>query len=282
MALPVGPSRSQNKGQTNNMKIITLTSDFGVQSQGVGNMEAVIYPICPDAKVVHLMHGIPDFNLLVGARTMETVQFMPVGYHVCVVDPGVGTNRRAIIIQTMRGDYLIGPDNGVLLPIAKILGIKKVVEITNEKFMLKPVSPLFHGRHIFAPVAAHLAAGINIPEFGKEINPDHLTKVPYDEAIVTGNKVKATIIHINKYGSLHLNLTHKEFDTLVLVHNQKVTLNLKSKKITLPFVNTFGDVLEGKEVLLKDDYGRIEVAINCGNFAKKYKLKVGDKITLVK
>ncbi len=126
--------------------IITLTSDFGVQSQGVGIMEAVAVDINPDARVIHLMHGLPDFDLFYAARTMETLNYIPIGFHVCVVDPGVGTKRKPIIIKTVRGDFLIGPDNGVLIPATRFLrGIKKVVEITNEKYMKKPVSPIFHG-----------------------------------------------------------------------------------------------------------------------------------------
>src|SRR3989338_3828809 len=96
--------------------LITLTSDFGVQSQGVGIMEAVIRNISPEAHVIHLMHGLPDFDVRCAARTMETLKYVPVGFHICVVDPGVGTNRRGIIIKTKRCDYLIGPDNGVFVP----------------------------------------------------------------------------------------------------------------------------------------------------------------------
>jgi len=109
---------------------ITLTSDFAVQSQGVGAMESVILDISPNANVVHLMHGLPDFNITLAARTMETVSYLPVGYHVCVVDPGVGTHRKGIIVKTKRGDYFIGPDNGVFISATNILGgCEKVVEI---------------------------------------------------------------------------------------------------------------------------------------------------------
>ena len=97
------------------MKLVTLSSDFGKQTQGVGNMEAVVYSINPDVRVVHLMHGIEGFSAMQAARTMETVYYMPVGYHACVVDPGVGTQRKGIIIKVKRGDYFIGPDNGCLL-----------------------------------------------------------------------------------------------------------------------------------------------------------------------
>ena len=149
-----------------NRPFITLTSDFGAQSQGVGIMESVAREINPDAHVIHLMHGLPDFNLFYAARTMEAICYIPVGHHVCVVDPGVGTSRKPIIIETGRGDFLIGPDNGVLIPATGFLGgIKRAVEITNERYMGKPVSPVFHGRDIFTPAAAYLSKGISIEEF---------------------------------------------------------------------------------------------------------------------
>src|SRR3989338_3185523 len=189
----------------NKMKqpLITLTSDFGVQSQGVGIMEAVAAEINPDAKIIHLMHGLPDFNLFYAARTMETINYIPVGFHVCVVDPGVGTKRKPVIIQTERGDFLIGPDNGVLIPATRFLGeIKKAVEITNEKYMKKPISPIFHGRDMFTPAAAYLSKGVKIEEFGKELKPEELAKAPYEEATIEDDKIYAKIISINKFGSL--------------------------------------------------------------------------------
>ena len=184
------------------MKLITLTSDFAVQSQGVGIMEAVALEINPDAHVIHLMHGLPDFNLFYAARTMETINYVPVGCHVCVVDPEVGTKRKPIIIKVGRGDYLIGPDNGVLIPATRFLGgIKKAVGITNEKYMRKPVSPIFHGRDIFTPAAAYLSKGVKMEEFGKELNPKNLAKAPYEEAEIRGNEIHAKVISTNKFGS---------------------------------------------------------------------------------
>ncbi|MBI4143323.1 SAM-dependent chlorinase/fluorinase, partial [Candidatus Woesearchaeota archaeon] len=190
--------------------LITLTSDFGVQSQGVGIMQAVALEINPEAHIIHLMHGLPDFDLFYAARTMETVSYIPVGFHVCVVDPGVGTKRKAVAIKTGRGDYLIGPDNGVLIPATRFLGgIKKAVEITNEKYMKKPVSAVFHGRDIFTPAAAYLSKGIKMEEFGKELNPKNLAKAPYGEAEAKNGEIKASIISVNKFGSFHLNIMHK-------------------------------------------------------------------------
>ncbi|MBI1935241.1 SAM-dependent chlorinase/fluorinase [Candidatus Woesearchaeota archaeon] len=254
--------------------LITLTSDFGVQSQGVGIMEAVAFGINPYAKVIHLMHGLPDFDLFYAARTMETVNYMPIGFHVCVVDPGVGTKRKPIIIQAGRGDYLIGPDNGVLIPATRFLGgIKKAVQITNEKFMRKPVSPVFHGRDIFTPVAAYLSKGVKIEEFGKELNPKHLTKAPYDHA---------KIISINKFGSLHLNIMHNVWGKFDVKLGKSVNVALKKIKIKMPYCMTFGDVEKGKPLIFKDDYGRMEIALNQGSFRKRYNVKIGDEIKITK
>lgn len=263
--------------------LITLTSDFGVQTQGIGLMKGVVLGICPDANVINLMHGIPNFDLRIGARTMETVSYLPIGFHVCVVDPGVGTKRKAIIIETNRGDFLIGPDNGVLIPATLFLeGIKKVIEITNEKYMRKPVSPIFHGRDVFAPATAHLANGVSIEEFGSEIKIEDLCKPPYNNANMKDNHIEAEVISVNKFGSLHLNITYEQIDSFNLGKGNKVELEFNNKIIKITYVNTFGDVEKGKEIIMKDDYGRVEVAINQGNFIKKYAIKVGDNMIIKK
>ena len=260
---------------------ITLTSDFGVQSQGVGIMEAVALEINPEAYVIHLMHGLPDFDLFYAARTMETVNYVPVGYHVCVVDPGVGTKRKPIIIETGRGDFLVGPDNGVLIPATRFLsGIKRAVEITNKKYMRKPVSPVFHGRDIFTPAAAYLSKGVKIKEFGKELNPKNLVKSPYEEAKVEKNEIRAKVISINKFGSLHLNIMHDAWNKFKVKISDKFNLNFSKISVDMPFGMTFGDVSKGKPLIFKDDYGRMEVALNQDSFAKRYKVKIGNDVVI--
>ena len=263
--------------------IITLTSDFGVQSQGVGIMECVALEINPDAHVIHLMHGLPDFDINYAARTMETLNYVPVGYHICVVDPGVGTKRKPIIIQVGRGDYLIGPDNGVLIPATRFLGgIKKVVEITNEKYMKKPVSPIFHGRDIFTPAAAYLSKGVKMEDFGIELIPEELVNAPYEEATIEKYKIYAKIISINKFGSLHLNITHAAWDDFNARLNEGFNLFFGDEELIAHFVTTFGDVGKGKLLIIKDDYGRIEVALNQGSFEKEYMAKIGEDIIIEK
>lgn len=263
---------------------ITLTSDFGVQSQGVGIMEAVILSISSDAHVIHLMHGLPDYDITAGARTLETVKSLPVGYHICVVDPGVGTKRKGLIIKTKRGDYLIGPDNGVLIPAAtQILGgCEKVVTIENPKYMRQPVSPIFHGRDVFSPAAAYLSIGVPQGEFGTEINSNQLTPAPYQECVIKNNAIEAQVISINKYGSPQLNILQDTWDTLGVQLGESVQLDFSSHHLELPFVETFGMVSPKTLLILKDDYGRISASVNRGNFAQMYNVKPGDRCTIKK
>jgi S-adenosyl-L-methionine hydrolase (adenosine-forming) len=261
--------------------LITLTSDFGIQTQGVGSMKAVALGICPDANVVHLMHGLPSFDIIAGSRTMETIAFLPVGFHVCVIDPGVGTSQKRIAIKTKRGDVLIGPDNGVLISAVKILGgFEKAVELKNPNYHKHPVSPIFHGRDIFTPAAAYLANGVQIEAFGDEISFENLAVAPYQEALIEENTIQAQIIQINKYGSLHLNILNQAW--MEFNPGKKVVLDIHGHSVELAVVKTFGEVERGRELVLKDDYGRVEVAINMESFAEKYGVNIGDRCVVRK
>ena len=241
--------------------LITLSSDFAVQSQGVGIMEAAALEINPKAKVVHLMHGLPDFDMTTAAWAMESIFCLNPGIHVCVVDPGVGTERKAIAILTRRGDILVGPDNGVLMPAARLLGgIVKAVSLEDEDYMRKPVSPIFHGRDIFTPAAAHLSRGVAIDELGPEIQD--LVDAPYEEAKVQEKRIKSQVIHVNKFGSVHLNILQDEFDRLGVGIGDQLNVKIQGKNIAARYSNTFGEVDKGKVAIMKDDYMRIEIAAN--------------------
>lgn len=265
------------------LELITLSSDFGVGTQGIGAMEAVAWSIARTAKIVHLMHGLPSFDISAGARTMETVQFIPVpGVHVCVVDPGVGTKRRGVAIQVGRGDVFVGPDNGLFLPAARILGgIQTAHELSNATYHREPVSPIFHGRDIFAPVAGHIASGVPLSELGAKIDPSTLVGAPYDEAVLDGRTVHGTVIQINHFGSLHLNILHSQWDGLNVSLGVKIRIRHAAWSAEATFGRTFGDVGEGEVVLLRDDYGRIEIAVNMGRLAERYPTAIGDTIAIL-
>ncbi len=263
--------------------LITLTTDFAVQSQGIGAMEVTIYSIAPDAKVIHLMHGLPEFDLVAAARTMETVLYYPVGFHVCVCDPGVGTSRKALAIETRRGDYLIGPDNGLFGPAIRLLGgATRVHQLLNPELMRQPVSPIFHGRDIFAPAAAHLARGIRLEDFGPAVDPQSLVAAAYEEAKIEGRTISATIIQINRFGSLHLNVLAAQWNSLNITPGKKVKCQFPlGKNAEVMVGEKFGDVAPGENLIMKDDYGRVEVAKNLGSFVSEFPLRIGDELRIV-
>ena len=261
--------------------IITLVTDFGLGTHGIGVMEGVIASINPVARLIHLAHGIPDFDLKSAAKELEAVQSLPPSIHVVVVDPGVGTTRKPVAILTGRGDILIGPDNGVLLPACQFLGgVVKAYEVTNERVMASVISPIFHGRDIFAPVAAHLSKGFQLQRLGRELK--RLSEPPYPEAVYENCPISAEVISINKFGSVHLNILQKEFAKLGLKKGQRVNVKLKYKTISIPFASTFGEVHRQKEVILPYDFGRVELAINQGSFVSRYPLHIGEKVVLWK
>lgn len=263
--------------------LVTLSSDFGVQSQGVGAMEAIVFLRAPDAKVIHLMHGLPEFDIIAASRTMETIRYLPCGIHVCVCDPGVGTERRGVAIQVERGDIFVGPDNGIFPAACEMLdGIIAVRELTDDRYHRRPVSPIFHGRDIFASVAGFLAAGVEIEKLGPSVDPHTLQRAPYSEARAEDGRLIATVIQINRFGSLHLNILHEQWDSLGRTLGETITVQHPIKKwnVGARYSITFGQVEHGEAVLLKDDYGRVEIACNRSSFVQKYETKIGDELIL--
>ena len=155
---------------------------------------------------------------------------------------GVGTKRKGIACQTNQGDIFVGPDNGVFLPaISKLGGYKTAHELTNPDFMIHPVSDIFHGRDIFSPAAAHLSNGVPL-EVGKRIPEENLIKAPYQNAQLENNHFRAKVIQINHYGSIHLNITHDDWDQTDLKHGHRITIHIQNKEITMPYQRTFGEV----------------------------------------
>ncbi len=257
------------------MPLITLSSDFEKQSYGCGAMEGLIYELCPAARVIHHHHGIAGFDLLQAALTM------PIGIHVCVVDPGVGTARRAIGMKVRGGDLLIGPDNGLFRPAARLLGgIETVHELTNPRYQRRPVSPIFHGRDIFAAAAGHLANGVPLADFGPPLSEQALSPGPYEDAVIEGNKIRATVIHINRFGTLFFNILQQTWEKFGVPLGGKTTLQKGSNKITVTHTRTFGEVPPLRGCIMKDDFTRVEAAVNRGSLVKKFPVKIGDEVTL--
>jgi S-adenosylmethionine hydrolase len=261
--------------------LVTLTSDFGWENEGPGVMAATVLGICPGAAVVHLTHGIMPYSILEGARQMECVTTISKGVHVCVVDPGVGSERLCVVLEVPAVGYLVGPDNGVLLPAAvRAGGIREARAIENRALIRYPTSTTFHGRDVFASVAGHLARGVPFEEVGRRLEVAALVPAPYVDATFERGHTRATIIHINRYGNCILNLAEEEvygkpFEARVyrLLTHEGVTGDIHA-------VACFSSVPVGDALLYPDSYGRVALALNQGNVSHKFHLNLGDEIEL--
>ena len=190
--------------------IITLLTDYGPRDEFVGVCHGVIHNIDPDARIVDVTHGISRHDVRHGAISLRNaLPFLPVGVHVAVVDPQVGTERRAIAVRCEDGRILVGPDNGVLsLAWERAGGAAEAIDVTRSQHRLEPVSATFHGRDIFAPVAARLAAGADLRDAGQPVDVDELVALELPEPLVADGAATAHVLLVDGYGNASLDLTH--------------------------------------------------------------------------
>jgi S-adenosylmethionine hydrolase len=257
--------------------IVTLTTDFGLKDPYAAEMKAAILGVCPTAVIVDITHEIAKFNIRMGAYVLASaVPYFPKGsVHVAVVDPGVGTRRRSIVIQTMQG-FFVGPDNGLLVLAAEKQGITRIHELANPRFMLPKVSNTFHGRDIFAPAAAHLLNGVKPVEFGPEIREaakPEFAKVTRRNGVLVGE-----VLHVDGFGNIITNINEKEGVQSRV--KDAVSVELPSCKLKLKFCKAYGETKPHEPLALIGSHGFLEISINQGNAAEKFKAKAGDKIRL--
>jgi S-adenosyl-L-methionine hydrolase (adenosine-forming) len=242
----------------------------------------VIKRIAPDADVIDITHGIPPQHVLQGAIVLaNTLPYMPAGIHVAVVDPGVGGPRRALAVRGRDGRLYVGPDNGLLLVAADRLGgVEEAVELTNTKYMLEPVSRTFHGRDIFAPAAAHLACGVALTEFGESVDSYELERLEVPEPKVGASRIRATVLYVDRYGNVQLNLTRDQLETAGIVPGAQVELEIGWDRVYAVAARTFADAQPGDLVVYEDAYRNIALAINRGSAAQMLRAQVGQEIRL--
>jgi S-adenosylmethionine hydrolase len=258
-------------------KIITLTTDFGFKDPYSAEMKATILSICPNAVIVDITHEITKFNIRMGAFVLASAApYFPEGtVHVAVVDPSVGTQRRPILIQTKRS-FFVGPDNGLLVLAAEKQGIERIHELANPRFMLPKVSDTFHGRDVFAPAAANLANGKKPSAFGPEVR--EATKIEF--AKVTGGKggLVGEVVYVDGFGNIITNIKEKEVVQTIV--KGTVSLKLAGYKLKLKFCKAYGEIKPQEPLASIGSHGVLEIALNQGNAAAKYKTKAGDRVTI--
>jgi S-adenosylmethionine hydrolase len=262
--------------------IVTLLTDYGRDDDFVGVCHGVIRRIHPGAEIVDITHGIERHAVRQGALVLRnTLPYMPVGVHVAVVDPQVGTERRAIALRTGDGRMLVGPDNGLLsLAWERCDGVELAVDVTRSPHRLEPVSATFHGRDIFAPVAARLAAGEEIADAGDPLDAEALTEVELPEPREEEGAVVAHALVIDHFGNVGLNVDHERLAGTGITLGGRVAVEASGESYVATYAQTFADVNPGELLLYQDAYRTLALAINRGDAAGTLGLGVDAEMRL--
>jgi len=252
--------------------MITLTTDFGLKDPYVAEMKGAILTINPNATLIDISHEVDKFDVRRGAFILAcAASYFPENtIHLGVVDPGVGTERRAIVVQTKRS-FFVGPDNGIVMLAAKAQGIEHIYELTNPKFMLPEVSSTFHGRDIFAAAAAHLDIGIVPQDFGIEITDAIKPKFASIER--KKGSLVGEVLDVDSFGNIITNISQKE-----IAQTKTVIVKLPTVALELVFSKNYSEAKQQRPVALVGSHGFLEIALNQDSAAEKFHVKTGDKV----
>jgi S-adenosylmethionine hydrolase len=265
--------------------VISLLTDFGARDPSAGILHGVILGIAPDASIVDISHEVRKYAIRDGALLLWcALPYLPVGLHVAVVDPGVGTARRPVAIRAARGDVLIGPDNGLLIGGADRLGGVVAAHLLEaEAYRLPVVSTSFHGRDIFAPAAAHLANGVRLEDLGPAIDPATLGPSPLPEPTVDDGRLTTTIVYVDTFGNVKIGATRGQLEAALgpLTPGDRLGLRIGAHaEVETPWLATFGEAGVGDLLLYEDSYGRVCLAENQGDAASRLGLREDDPIAI--
>lgn len=263
--------------------VITFLSDYGRADDFVGVSHAVMARIAPDVRVVDLTHDVPRHDLRTGALMLRrALPFAPAGVHLAVVDPEVGGARRAVAVRCAEEDrLLVGPDNGLLLPAAERLGgVVEAVDIGESEHRLRPVSATFHGRDLFAPVAAHLAAGAPLADAGQPLDPSQLVALELPAARTEGTEVVAHVLAIDRFGNLTLDAGHDQLAGSGLRLGRTAVVAIGGEEHDAHHARTFTDVEPGDLLLYEDAYRTLALAVNRGSAAERMGARPDDELRI--
>ena len=265
------------------MRPVCFLSDFGLADDFVGTCKGVMLGIAPGLTIVDLTHDVPGFAVGAGAEILQhATRYMPAdSVYLAVVDPGVGTDRRGIALRTHRDTFLVGPDNGLLIPAADASGgAVEAVTLDNPDFQIHPVSNTFHGRDVFAPAAANLAAGATLSGLGTGVDPSSLKSPEMPETSgEPGETMDAGIIAIDRFGNARLSLSYEDSG---LEYGDWLLVEAGDGHMSVRYVETFGSSKAGELVLVPDSHWRVSLCINKGNASQALALKVGGRVRLTR
>lgn len=261
---------------------VTFLTDFGLQDDFVGTCHGVIKRIAPETEIIDLTHGIRPGRILQGALVLaNTLPYLPVGVHLAVVDPGVGGGRRPLALRDAEGRHYVGPDNGLLLPAAERNGgVVEAHELANPAYALASVSRTFHGRDLFSPAAAHLSLGVPLAELGPPIDPEALVRLDVPEPEIGQNRIRATVLGVDRFGNISVNLTREHLERASIVPGMRVELASRGERYYAVAARTFGDAGAGDLILYEDSYRNLAVAVSRGSAAELLGIDEGSEILI--
>lgn len=261
---------------------ITFLTDFGLEDDFVGTCHGVMKTIAPEAQIIDITHGIKPGRILQGALVLaNTLAYMPKGVHLAVVDPGVGGARRPVVLVDGEGRLYVGPDNGILLPAAdRFGGVAAVHELANATYALERVSRTFHGRDLFSPAAAHLAAGVPISDLGPPIASEELVRIEVPELEVDGAHIRATVLAVDRFGNVSLNVTRDQLEAAGVVPGTRVEVVVDGRRYFAVAARTFGDARPGDLILYEDSYANVAVAVSRGSAADLLAVDEGSAVVV--
>lgn len=269
---PESNSGPQTPAAPSSRPTIVFMTDFGTANDAVAICKAVIAGIAPDARLTDITHQVTPFQIEEAARFLAGVTpYYPAGtIFLVVVDPGVGTSRKAIAVKSKKGQYFVLPDNGIITPVIERDGLQSAREITNHNWMIgATVSSTFHGRDIFSPAAAHLAAGWDFNLVGPVV--DQLVRLTAKTSVTGDKGIAGEVIGLDDpFGSLITDISGGEFKKLGYNTGDKVAVQIDKRALTIPYAHTFMDVPVGESLLYIDSRDRVGIAVNQGNYATKF------------
>jgi S-adenosyl-L-methionine hydrolase (adenosine-forming) len=257
-------------------------SDYGHDDDFVGVCHGVMAGIAPEARVIDITHGLPRHGVRAGALILRnTLSYMPAGIHLAVVDPEVGSQRRPVALRLADERILVGPDNGLLdLAARRFGGVVEAIDVARSPFRLEPVSATFHGRDIFAPVAARLAAGEPLGSAGDPIDPDTLAALDLPEPRHEDGAVIAHALAIDRFGNVALNVTREHLDACAIAPGEQVEIDVGPERYYARAARTFADARRGDLILYEDSYRNVALAISNGDAAALLAVRPGQELRI--
>lgn len=258
-----------------------MLTDYGLEDGFVAACHGVIIKIAPESRIIDVCHMIPAGDVRRGAAVLaQTVPYLPEGVHVAVVDPAVGTARRAVAVRAGERIF-VGPDNGLLSwAVHAAGGADEAYELTNEDLFLTPVSRTFHGRDVFAPVAAHLSAGLPPIEAGPEVPVDRLVLLPPPMVVRRDAELEGEVLCVDRFGNVQLSITEADLTALGARPGDTLAVSLGRWQISVPYRATFASVPPGELVAFVDSAGLLAFAVNSGDAAQRLGLPGGARVRL--